>query len=127
MKNQYYSQNVKTTEIDLPNGERDTVIQWIYDIHIVEWYVTYLLKQSIDEDDVQDKIQEIYLMICEIPEDKWKGLFEQGKYAISAYVTGIIHQQLISKNSKIYKDYVKYHATEKVKSDLFWEIYDEEH
>jgi hypothetical protein len=66
-------------------------------------------------------------MICEIPEGKWKELYVQGQYAISAYVTGIIHQQIISVNSAIYKKYGKHEAIEKTQSDLFWQTYDEEH
>ena len=85
------------------------------------------MKKSIEEDGVEDRIQELFLMICEIPEEKWKGLYAQGQYAISAYVTGIIHQQIISVNSAIYKKYTKYEAIETIQDELFWEKYVEEH
>ena len=127
MKNKYYPYKVKTGELSLTSGEKDVVIKWIYDTHLVEWYTTYLMKKSIEEDGVEDRIQELFLMICEIPEEKWKGLYAQGQYAISAYVTGIIHQQIISVNSAIYKKYTKYEATEVVQDELFWEKYVEEH
>ena len=127
MKNKYYPYKVKTSELPLTSYEKDVVIKWIYDTHLVEWYTTYLMKKSIEEDGVEDRIQELFLMICEIPEEKWKGLYAQGQYAISAYVTGIIHQQIISVNSAIYKKYTKYEAIETIQDELFWEKYVEEH
>lgn len=126
LKNKYYDKTCLTNELKLEGGDRDTIIKWIYDIHVVEWYSTYLLKKPID-DDLADKIQEIYLMICEITQDKWDELYEQGQYAISAYVTGIIHQQLWSDTSDIYYKYGKYNTTELTQDDLFWERYNDEH
>lgn len=124
LKNKYYNQLVLTEEIPLNSSNRDEVIKWIYDTHIVEWYSTYLLKKGIDED-LSDKIQEIYLMICEVPQEKWDKLFQQGQYAISAYVTGVVHQQLWSTTSKIYTKYGKYNATQITQDEIFWETYDE--
>lgn len=125
-KNRFYSENVRTEELPLKSSKRDVVLQWIYDIHIVEWYSTFLLKKGID-DDLADKIQEIYLMLCEIPQEKWDELYEQGKFAISAYVTGVIHQQLYSTTSTIYYKYGIHNTTEVTMDDLFWEKYNDEH
>lgn len=125
-KNKYYDKQCLTSEIKLKKSDRDSIIKWIYDTHIVEWYSTYLLKKHID-DDLADKIQEIYLMICEIEQDKWDELFEQGQYAISAYVTGIIHQQLWSSTSAIYYKYGKYNLTEFTQDEIFWEKYNDEY
>ena len=126
MKNNYYEFKVLSADLPLKSDKKDDIIQWIYDIHIVEWYTTYLLKKTMENEEVQDKIQEIYLMICEVPQKRWNELYSQGKFAISGYVTGIIHQQLISKTSKIYKKYGKYNDTFQTKDDVFWQTYDEE-
>ena len=126
MKNKYYEFKVLSADLPLKSEKKDDIIQWIYDIHIVEWYTTYLLKKSMEDEDVQDKIQEIYLMICEVPQKRWNELYSQGRFAVSGYVTGIIHQQLISKTSKIYKKYGKYNDTFQTKDDVFWTTYDEE-
>lgn len=126
LKNKYYDKTCLTNELKLGSGDRDSIVKWVYDTHVVEWYSTYLLKKPID-DDLEDKIQEIYLMICEISQDKWNELYEQGQYAISAYVTGIIHQQLLSDTSAIYYKYGKYNTTELTQDDLFWEKYSDEH
>lgn len=125
-KNKWYDKSVLTEVLPLTGSDRETVIKWIYDIHIVEWYSTYLLKKEID-DDLADKIQEIYLMICELSQKKIDYLYNQGVYAISAYVTGIIHQQLISKTSDIYYKYGKYNTTQLTQDELFWEKYNDEH
>lgn len=124
--NRYYQEKVRVAETKLENGDKDTIIKWIYECHIVEWYVTYLLKKRIDDTDVQDKIQEIYLFICEIPQEKWDDLYAQGKFNISAYITGIVHQQIISATSVCYNKYNKYREIEKTQDELFWEIYYEE-
>lgn len=126
MKNNYYEFKVLSADLPLKSDKKDDIIQWIYDIHIVEWYTTYLLKKTMENEEVQDKIQEIYLMICEVPQKRWNELYSQGRFAISGYVTGIIHQQLISKTSKIYKKYGKYNDTFQTKDDIFWQTYDEE-
>jgi len=126
MKNNYYEFKVLSADLPLKSDKKDDIIQWIYDIHIVEWYTTYLLKKTMENEEVQDKIQEIYLMICEVPQKRWNELYSQGRFAISGYVTGIIHQQLISKTSKIYKKYGKYNETFQTKDDIFWATYDEE-
>ena len=124
--NKYYEGNVLSSQIPLEKSDRDSIVKWIYDIHIVEWYSTYLLKKKID-DDLADKIQEIYLMICEVSDERWQELYKQGQYAISAYVTGIIHQQLISDTSFIHREYDKRNAIEITKDDIFWETYGKEH
>lgn len=124
-KNKYYNEYVLTEQLPLNSSNRDEVLKWIYDIHIVEWYTTYLLHKRVDDLDTQDKIGDIYLMIAEKPQSVWDDLFEQGKYAISAYVAGIIHHQIVSDNSAVYKRYEKYKKTEITQDDLFWENYGE--
>lgn len=121
-KNKYYQEKVLTGELPLQDGKRDTIIKWLYDCHLVEWYSTYLLRLPLTSKDMQDKIQELYLMICEIPQEKWDFLYMQGKFSISAYVTGIIHQQLISTTSSIYKKYKNYRNHEITQDENFWII-----
>ena len=122
-KNIYYNGYVKTGEIPLKDSKIETIIQWLYDTHLVEWYVTYLLKKRLEDEDVEDKIQDIYVYVMETPQEKWDDLFEQGQFSVSGYVTGIVHQQLITDNSKIYRKYNKYHQRETRMDDVWWETY----
>ena len=121
-RNKYYKERVLTAELDLQDGKRETIIKWLYDCHIVEWYATYLLRLPLTAKDMQDKIQEIYLIICEIPQEKWDYLYMQGKFSVSAYVTGIIHQQLISTTSTIFKKYKNYRNHYITQDENFWII-----
>lgn len=122
-KNIYYNGYVKTGEIALKDSKIETIVQWLYDTHLVEWYVTYLLKKRLEDEDVEDKIQDIYVYVMETPQEKWDDLFEQGQFSVSGYVTGIIHQQLITDNSKIYRKYNKHHQIETRMDDVWWETY----
>jgi len=126
-RNRFYNERVRTAELKLVSGDRDSIIKWIYDTHLVEWYTTFLLKYPIDAPFVTDKIQEIYLILCEKSQETWDKLYAQGQYAISAYVTGIIHQQIISVNSNCYKKYNKVNKTEITQDEEFWKTYGEEH
>ena len=125
-KNIYYPYGVND-EIEPKSNSREDIIEWIFKTHIIEFYTTYLLKKTIEDNpDVEDKIQELYLMVCELPDEKLKDLFEQGKHSILAYVTGVVHQQLITTNSKIYRKYEQRKKKEITKDEIFWETYDEE-
>lgn len=122
-KNWNYSKRVKTGEIPLKSSNRDDVLIWITKTNLVEWYVTYLLKRSIEQGDTADKIQEIYLEICNVPQEKWDDLYEQGVYSISAYVSGLIHRQIVSNTSKVYFKYNRYRERFVTMEDSFWQSF----
>lgn len=122
-RNWYCSTRVLTKEIPLKSGKRDDIVQWIYDINIVPWYTTYLLKRPLNSCDVQDKIQEIYLEVCNVTQEKWDDLYEQGAYSISAYVSGLIHRQIVSNTSKIYLKYNRYRERFVTMEDSFWQSF----
>ena len=83
VKNKYYDEWVHTADLELKNGDRQTILEWIYKTNLVPWYATYILQKPYDDDLVQDLIGELYLIICEVKEEKWVDLYEQGKFAIS--------------------------------------------
>ena len=126
VKNRWFNEWVHTGDLPLENSDRDTIIKWLYNSNLLQWYVTYILEKPIDDEYVQDCIGELWLMICEIPQEKWDYLYEQGKMSVSAYVTGVIRQQIVSTNSRIYKLLGKYKAMEINKSEEFWLRYYEE-
>jgi hypothetical protein len=127
VKNKYYKEWVHTADLDLKDGSRDSILTWIYKTNLVPWYATYILQKPYEDDLVQDLIGELYLIICEIKEEKWNELYQQGKFAISGYVTGIIKQQIYSDSSRIYYKYYKYANKEITMNEDFWLIYSEEH
>lgn len=121
--NKYYGGWVHTADLPLESSDRDTVIQWLWDSELVQWYTTWLLQRDIEDEYVQDVIGELWVMICEIPQEKWDFLYAQGKMSISAYITGLIHQQVISTNSKIYNKLGRYQNTQYTKSEEWWNYY----
>jgi hypothetical protein len=127
VKNKYYDEWVHTVDLDLPDGSRDSILTWIYKTNLVPWYATYILQKPYEDDLVQDLIGELYLIICEIKEEKWNELYQQGKFAISGYVTGIIKQQLWSDSSTIYHKYYKYYNRYITMDEDFWLQYGDEH
>lgn len=56
----------------------------------------------INEEDVeyQEYVSEIWLQICEVEQEKWTDLFNQGK--IKAYVSGLVYRNVKSVNSPAY-------------------------
>lgn len=127
IKNKYYKEWVHTADLDLKNDDRESILNWIYKTNLVPWYSTYILQKPYDDDLVQDLIGELYLIICEIKEEKWKELYAQGKFAISGYVTGIIKQQLYSDSSRIYYKFYQHASREITMDEDFWTQYEEEH
>lgn len=127
VKNKYYKEWVHTADLDLKNGDRESILTWIYKTNLVPWYATYILQKPYEDDLVQDLIGELYLIICEVKEEKWNELYQQGKFAISGYVTGIIKQQLWSDSSTIYYKYYKHYNKEITMDEDFWTIYGDEH
>lgn len=127
VKNKYYNEWVHTADLDLSDGSRDSILTWIYKTNLVPWYATYILQKPYEDDLVQDLIGELYLIICEIKEEKWNELYQQGKFAISGYVTGIVKQQLWSDSSTIYYKYYKYYNRNITMNEDFWLQYGDEH
>ncbi len=122
-RNWNYDNRVLTKDIPLKSGKREDILEWIVAIHLVEWYTTYLLKRSIEQGDTADKIQEIYLEICKVPQEKWDDLYEQGVYSISAYISGLIHRQIISDSSTLYMKYNRYRERFVTMEDSFWQSF----
>ena len=122
-QNKYYKGWVHTADLELKDGDRDTIIQWLYDSELIPWYVTYLLQKPYEDEYVQDTIGILWVSICEVKQEKWDYLYQQGKMSISAYVTGLIHQQVISKNSRVYNMLGKYANTQYTKNEEWWNNY----
>lgn len=108
------------------SANRQDVLDWLLYIGLVDNYIKKLEYADIPEDTLKDEIQDIWLEICEIPEEKWIILFNQGgATAIKAYVSGIIYREIHSNSSKIYFKYKRHFNTFKHISDEAWDVYDE--
>lgn len=106
---------------------RDEVLNYLISTHLVENYIKKIALSS-DLEQFDDVCQEIWLQICEIPENKWVNLISQGsekdKYTkCRAYITGLIYRNIRSNSSKLFHKLKKHKQFELLKDDLVWDKY----
>ena len=102
MKN--YNYNKKVNNDCRPTSSNVTdIVQWVYDTHLVEYYVTYHLKADEQDSMVKDYCQEIYLQLCEVDQKKWDELYVQGITALRSFVCYIIKVNNVSDTGIAYR------------------------
>lgn len=73
----------------------------------------YVCQSLVNRSYLEDKINDIWVIICEIPEDRLLNLYKEGGInKIRQFVSGIIFRQCHSKTSPMYKVYDKYDYVE---------------
>ena len=92
----------------------------------IEWYTLQLMSKTSGfilqtDEEYQEYIQEIWLQICEIQEDKLIDLYKENK--LKAYVSGLIHRNVKSNTSPAYTHIRKQNNKYIRKSDDDWEKY----
>jgi hypothetical protein len=107
---------------------REEILNYIIETKLVENY-TKKLANSDDWEQIEDITQEIYLQICEIPEDKLIELYNQGTEkdpfkSIRGYVTGLIYRNVKSKNSKVWTKLKKHYTREFIQDSDEWDIFE---
>ena len=125
VNNKYYNKTVNTN-IKPKTSNRDEVINCIVQSNYVEWFVTYYRKSPIEK--VEDIVQDIYLMLLELPQEEYDELWVQGEYtAILGYVGGMLKNQCRSKDSALVRKYYVYEDKQVVKDDTFWDTVSEKY
>ena len=99
---------------------RDELLEYVYNLNLVPAY-TRQLANSSDWNIIEDITQEIWLQICEVPEEKWTKLLGQGTKkdsfkAVRGYISGLIYRNVKSVNSKVYNR-LKKHQTREILTD----------
>lgn len=104
------------------------IVIWAEKSKIVEYHICAYSKRSLDDEQAHnaDKVQEIYLIMMETPQEKWDNLYEQGISQLKAYVIGMIRNQIYSDKSSLYIKYNRYDKMELKSDNLFWEGYCDE-
>lgn len=95
---------------------RNDTLTYIYDLGLVQGYLGKLIYNT-DKEDYDDYFQEIWVQLAEVSEEKWNNLWSQGTKndgakAIRGYVSGLIHRNVRSKNSRLYYKLKKYKERE---------------
>lgn len=87
------------------------ILTELYNTHFVKNYA-FKVSGRLDKVFFEDIVGELYLFICELPEDLIVGIYNKcGINCFRQYVSGIIVKQLRSKNSVIYRKYKKDYNT----------------
>lgn len=71
---------------------------------IKECLAYQFLKQ--DKTYKEDFAQDLYLIILTYDNDKLNKIYKEGHF--NAWITGVIRNNILSRNSRYYKDYIKY-------------------
>ena len=100
--------------------KRDELLEYVYNLNLVPAY-TRQLANSSDWAQIEDITQEIWLQICEVPEEKCTKLLGQGTKkdsfkAVRGYISGLIYRNVKSVNSKVYNR-LKKHQTREILTD----------
>lgn len=81
--------------------------QIITDIHNSGLLVELCTNMGVKANDIDDLIQEIYLIIAEYDEDRIVEMWEKSQ--LKFFLVRVISNQYFSKNSPFYKKYKKYY------------------
>lgn len=103
--------------------KREDIIDWLINTCFIENYAIKL--SSNDNKYLDDIIQDIYVDILSISQEKWDTITYQGFAAIRAYISGMIHRQIKSVTSPTYYKYKKRKLVERNISSTAWNVYEE--
>lgn len=122
--NPYANFDVGYDSVPLKSMKRDDILTYLYNIRLIPWYVSYLLRQKHTNTEVQEYCSEIWIQICEKTQEAWDKL--KDKEEIIKFASKIILLNCKSKTSPAYyrvrKENEKYvHIRNKD-----WESFDEE-
>lgn len=105
---------------------REKILNELVKSCFIEWYTLQLMSKTSGfivqtDEEYQEYIQEIWLQICEIQENKLIDLYNENK--LKAYVSGLIHRNVKSNTSPAYTHIRKQNNKYIRKSDDDWEKY----
>ena len=105
---------------------REKILNELVNSGFIEWYTLQLMSKTSGfivqtDEEYQEYIQETWLQICEIQEDKLIDLYKENK--LKAYVSGLIHRNVKSNTSPAYTHIRKQNNKYIRKSDDDWEKY----
>lgn len=103
---------------------REEVLNYLISTNLVENYIKKIALRC-DLEMYDDILQECWLAICEITEQKWIDLISQGsekdKYTkCRAYISGVLHRNIRSNSSRLYNKLKKHQKYEYMEDDNTW-------
>ena len=87
---------------------RDEILVELYNTQFVENYAKKFVKGN-DIENLEDEIQELYLIAAEIPEERLINMYRaDGINGVRRFMAGVIHRQMNSTTSLIHSKYRKH-------------------
>ena len=87
--------------------KRQRILVELYDTQFIDNFTKTFCKAN-DVENLQDEIQEIYLIACEIPEERLYKMYEEdGINGVRRFLAGVIHRQMNSTTSMLHSKYRK--------------------
>ena len=87
---------------------RDEILVELYNTQFVENYAKKFVKGN-DIENLEDEIQELYLIAAEIPEERLISMYRaDGINGVRRFMAGVIHRQMNSTTSLIHSKYRKH-------------------
>ena len=105
---------------------RDIILDYLIKSNFVESYTKKLVYPSDKENLQDDFIQEVWLQICEISEDKWIEIIDSNKnkdrfYGVRNFVSVVIRNTVVSTTSSAYRKLKKQNTVAKQITDGEWQ------
>ena len=106
---------------------REKVLKYLYDSNFVKYFVKKLMYPDEIEDLYNDYLQEVWVALCEISEEKWQELYNRRPnqdefYDIRNWVSVLIRNTIRSTTSSAYRKLKKQSTIADNLSDDDWEI-----
>lgn len=106
---------------------REKVLKYLYDCGYVKYYVKKLMYPEDIEDLYNDFLQEVWVALCEISEEKWQELYNKRPnldefYDVRNWVSVLIRNTIRSTTSSAYRKLKKQKTVADNLSDDDWEI-----
>lgn len=101
------------------NPSYEQLMNWLADTMWVEGR-TRKVMSSLDQPYLDDYIQEVWLQILEVPQDKIMSVWRKGKGKFCNYIKSIISNNVISVQSNLYKHIRKDRKNEIYLDDQGW-------
>lgn len=82
---------------------KDRIMEWMADTNYIEGFI-YKKIHSLDKEYVEDYIQEVWVQILELDEDKIVEIYKSGKGRFTNYIKALIMNNIRSTCSYLYKN-----------------------
>lgn len=101
-----------------------SLMQWLSDTGWVEGRIGKMIS-PLDREYFEDYVQEVWVQILEVPQEKMMDLWYRGKGKFVNYIKSIILNNIYSKSSHLYVNVRRGRAMEKFLTDEQWQRLDD--